>query len=202
MTQRSSWRNLTGKQLAALVYVAIALAAVGLAATETYASVQWYTTASGLELHVSNAIFHPENNTQRAPYVAILASVYNPAGYDQLFLSDSNYGVWVNSTGEAFNPPSTGSTEVGLGNSPIQHIIPGGGTLNISYDLPMIPSIVVPLHIFLNGHNRTDLVTYVGVTLYFQSTFGRFSVPYCYLLPSNVFTDCPPPIEGVKGHGG
>jgi len=193
------WQVLTTKQFIGLVYVIIALTMAGLATVETSASIDWFTAAYNLDLHIDRVTFNLGQNSVGYPYVAVFASVHNSAPFNGLMLSDANYGVYVNSTTEPFNVH--GSSEVGMSDSAFQRIIPGAGSLNMTYTFQILIDTNATLTLFLNKHT-TDLVKFVGVTLYFWSSFGRYSIPYCYQLPENILTICPPPRAAERGGAG
>jgi len=169
--------RLSAKKLAALVYVGIALLAVGVVSAQTINSVEWFSSVGRLDLEVSQPDFHLDNGTLSYPYVVVLA----------------NFGVFVNSTTEAFYPLVTRSEEVALSYREVQNNVPARSGLNLTFAVPIIISIVSPLHDFLNNHNATSgtLITWTQVTLYFRSTYGPFNVGYCYQQPGNVSTVCP-----------
>jgi len=81
-------------------------------------------------------------------------------------------------------------------------MIPSGKSLNLTNTVHLLGDVVVPLQRFLNDHNQTDLVTYVGMTLYFSSVYGLFSNDYCYVLPRNVVAVCPAVRALVSGRFG
>jgi len=185
--------RLSAKKIAALVYVGIALLAVGVVSAQTINSVEWFSSVGRLDLKVSQPDFHLDNGTLGYPYVVVLASVHNPSSYGELYLSGANFGVFVNSTTEAFYPLVTRSEEVALSYREVQNNVPARSGLNLTFAVPIIISIVSPLHDFLNNHNATSgtLITWTQVTLYFRSTYGPFNVGYCYQQPGNVSTVCP-----------
>ena len=145
--------RLSAKKLAALVYVGIALLAVGVVSAQTINSVEWFSSVGRLDLQVSQPDFHLDNGTLGYPYVVVLASVHNPSSYGELYLSGANFGVFVNSTTEAFYPLVTRSEEVALSYREVQNNVPARSGLNLTFAVPIIISIVSPLHDFLNNHN-------------------------------------------------
>ena len=183
----------------------IALFAVGVVSAQTVNSVEWFNSVGRLDLQVSQPNFHLDNGTLGYPYVVVPASVQNPSSYGGLYLTGANFGVFVNSTTEAFYPLVTRSEEVALSYKEVQNNVPAGSGLNLTFAVPIITSIVTPLHDFLNNHNSTSgtLITWIQVTLYFRSTYGPFNVGYCYQQPGNVSTICPSQVAPPrKRYGG
>jgi hypothetical protein len=183
-------KYLSRRQLAGLVYVIIAIMMVGLATAESYVSFEWYASTYNLELHVSNVFFHLDGQPLGYPFVVVAALVHNPSGFDGITLAYANYSVFVNSTSQPFNVQ--GSSEVGMRDFPINQRIPQVGSLNLTKSFEILLDTKDQLSSFLNM-TQSNLIYFVGVTLYFQSTFGRYSIPFCYELPSNMFTICPSP---------
>ena len=150
-------------------------------------------------MHVSSVPIHVSGIPLGYPYVIVQATVQNPSTFNGLHLKNVNYLVFVNSTSQAFNPPATGSTQIASFSSQVEKSIPPVNNMNITYAFQINPVIVSPLQTFLETHNSTtDLVTYVSVTLYFLSSVGTYTIPFCYQLPQNVFTICPPTLTAVS----
>lgn len=192
--------GLPRKSLAGLVYIFLALSAIAMVVVETQANYQWYTYVGNLELRISSVAIHPDNSTG-FPSVAIQASVFNPASYNGLRPIQAGYAVWVNSTSETFDP-GTGSTMIAQTTSSFDKPIPATGRLDLSFNVSILSAVVTPLRSFLGRHNM-DQVTNVQITLYFQSTYGKFIIPYCYLLPGQVLVPvCPPVLEAVSHRPG
>lgn len=175
-----------------LLYLGIAIVAAGLASYQTYTSVQWFSAARSLDLQVDSVTFHLDGAPLGYPYLIVTASVYNPASFNGLYLNDVTYGIFVNSTSQAF-PSATGSTQVAYADTTIHRIIPGSKSLNLTFSLQVNPQIKDDLRRFLNAHNQTDLVTYVGADLYLHTVYATsYSNTYCYQLPEKIFSLCPP----------
>jgi len=195
MEQNPSRFLLTGKQLAALVYVGIALTAVGFATVETYGNVQWFSALDNLDIRIVNVSFHLDGHPLGYPFLAVNASVKDPTGFKNLMLLDVVYTVYVNSASENFSVQS--SPEIGQKDNTIHRAVPSEGSLNLTFAFGLLPGVAVPpqsdpLQSFLNRHEQTDLVTYVELTLYFNSAYGHFSNDYCYNMLTNAFGVCPP----------
>jgi len=194
--------NLTTKQLAGVVYVGIALLAAGLVAFEANGLIQWYSTLNNINLRVSNVQFHLDGQPLGFPYLIVAATVFGPERYNDLTLSQLGFNVFVDSTNESFAVQD--SSAVAQTVFVTQDRIPLGDSLNITTAVGLISDVITPLHDYLDRHNQTNLVTFVGVTLYFRSVYGSLSIPYCYQLPGNILTQCPPPRgpNGISvGHG-
>src|SRR3989454_12252752 len=84
----------------------------------------------------------------------------------------------------------------------ISRLITGGSTLNLTSAFQIHPDAVDPLRVFLGNHT-SDLVYYVGLTVYLESVYGTFSIPYCYQFPGNTIAACPssraPSAGGLRG---
>ena len=83
----------------------------------------------------------------------------------------------------------------------ISRLITGGSTLNLTSAFQIHPDAVDPLRVFLGNH--TNLVYYVGLTVYLDSVYGTFSIPCCYQFPGNTIAACPssraPSGGGLRG---
>ncbi len=194
--------SLSGKQLAGLVYVAIALVVVGQAALQTQSNVQWFSSTANLTVYIENVTFHLDTTALGYAFVTVRASVDNPGDFNGLRVTDANYAVFVNSTSQSFSVQ--GSTIIGMSDFTIQKTVPSRRSLNITVPLPLLSDVVSPLKTFISTH-QADLVTFVGVTLFLDSSYGRLSIPYCYEIPGPVFAVCPParpPPRGGFGGGG
>ena len=178
----------SAKQLAGLIYVGIAFLAAGFATLETNGNVQWFSAVNNLDLYIGGVAFRLDGQGLGYPYIIVEASLRNPLNYNGLSLSGVNYAVFVNSTSETF--AVMGSSEIANSVRGFQLQIPAGGSLNITITLSVLSDTVDPLRIFLNKH-QTDLTTLIGTTLYFDSVYGTFSVPYCYQFPGNTIVFCP-----------
>src|SRR2546428_13429366 len=96
------WQVLTTKQFIGLVYVIIALTMAGLATVETSASIDWFTAAYNLHLHIERVIFHLGQNSVGYPYGPVFASVPNSESLNGLFPSDANLAAPVNARAQHF----------------------------------------------------------------------------------------------------
>lgn len=188
----------SAKQLAGLVYVALAVFATGLAVFETNGSIQWYGALDNLDMHVSSVAFHLDGQPLGHPYLIVAATVNNPGTYGGLRLTQIGYNVFVDSSNESFIVQD--SSAVAQTVIPYQGMIPAQGSLNVTNGLTPITDVVSQLQPFLDRHNQTDLIEYVGLNLYFHSVYGNLSVPFCYRLPENRLTICPAP-RGPSGMG-
>src|SRR5881296_1033258 len=193
---------LSWKELVALVYVGIAVGMIGIASAQTNNNVVWFSSVGNLDLQVQKLTIQTDNGTLGYPHVIIAASIYNPSQYGGLFITDANYEVFVNSTSVAFTSPLH-SEEVAIQDRQILANAPARASLNITFVFALVAAAVPALRDFLSVHNSTsDLVTYVGVTIYLKSSYGRFSLPYCYLQPGNILTSCPPTAMPMPNHFG
>ncbi|OLE88789.1 MAG: hypothetical protein AUF79_12885 [Crenarchaeota archaeon 13_1_20CM_2_51_8] len=191
---------LTAKQLVGLVYVAIAVLAAGLAAVQTNGNVQWFYTAQSLDPYIGGVTFRLDGQPLGYPFAIVVASLRNPSTYNGLSISGANFAVFVSSATGDLNV--SGSSEIVNNPRGISRLITGGSTLNLTSAFQIHPDAVDPLRVFLGNHT-SDLVYYVGLTVYLESVYGTFSIPYCYQFPGNTIAACPssraPSGGGLRG---
>src|SRR6058998_2628064 len=127
---------LTWKRFVGVVYVGIALLAAGLATAEANGLVQWYSAVYNLGLHVSDIGFHLDGKPLGYPYLIVSASIYNPAGYNGLRVSQLGYNIFVDSLNESFAVQSSSAVVQRV--LVKQDTIPPRGSLNITTALGLI----------------------------------------------------------------
>ena|SRR2546426_6054243 len=177
--------SLSKKGLIGLVYVAIAIVAVGASTVMANGNVQWFTSSSQLTVDIQRVELMI--NTE-SPVAQVYASVHNPTGFGGLRLSDVGYGIFANSTTASFS--YQGNSEVGNGGFLRSELIPPLGTLNITFSVPIYPEVLLSLQDFVSTH-QADFTTIVGVTINLNSSFGSVLILYCYQMPGQSFTICP-----------
>lgn len=182
--------------------MAIAIIAVAIAATETYANVQWFAGVNDLDLRVGSLTFRFDVLPTSDSFVTVNASLSNPSGTSNLVLRAATYVVFV----DPANFSAQGSSEVGVHTRDFNVSsgrVPTQGILDLSYTFILFPDLTSSpqsiLQSYVNSHNQTGLITYVQITLYFLSSYGRLGNNYCYALPSNTIQICPEPRSPVTG---
>ena len=182
------------KNLFGLVYVGIALSLIANATVLTQTNVQWFQAVSNLNPSIQTLSWDLGGTI---PVAVLKAYVNNPSSFG-FNIQSISYQAFVNSTTMSFSVQ--GSTEVGSTFIPGARNILPRSNLNISTTIRINSDTVAPLKDFLS-HHPNDLVTFVGVTLLIESSYITAHVPYCYQMPSQTLTICPP-VRVVGGGGG
>ena len=208
--------QLSRKQLAAIVYVAIALLAVVIVSAETYRNTLWFSAVNSLYLKTANPTFHFENQSLGYPFVRITATLQNPTRFNGIQVNYIVYQLFVDSSShnESFlirAPDVKGqlsvpeaSSEIGVYGFAVQQSVLPMKSLNITANVPLLADAVDPLKSFIQTHNQSNMATYVEARVYMNSVYGAFVNDLCYEEPSNVSTVCPGirPVPNLRTFGG
>jgi len=195
--------QLSKKQLAALVYVGVALSAIGVATFETNHNIQWFSAVDSLDVK-SSPTYHFENQSLGYPFVKVTATLTNPTQFKGIFVTFVVYNVFVDSISRNESFKVKGSSQIGsLGFAVDQAVLPMK-SLNITGNVPLLSDVVDPLKSFIQTYNQTGMVTYVQTSVYMTSVYGAFVNDFCIEYPASTSTACPGirPTPNFKSPGG
>ena len=195
-------RTFSKRGAAALVYVTVALLVVGASAQMSGSNLQWFTSTR--ELTVDIQLAELKNLDTQTPSVLVQASLGNPSGLSGIKLEDITYDVFANSTTTTF--AYIGNSEIGKTVTFADQTIPIQGTMNITRSVPVFSEVRLALQNFTNSQGANFRII-AGITLSLSSPFGPFDIPYCYEMPGQTLTLCPPtrtyvPPSTAAGGGG
>ncbi len=180
------------KTLVAVAYLGITVALGVQTVSLTWGHVQLFDALRQLQYRFDNVELRLEGEAT----AVVVASAYNPTGYDGMRVWSVLYVVFVNATDANFSMkggPDAG--EFGVREASYEaepRTFPARGIFNLAFTLLPHPEIVEPMRSFVTAHPG-QLRIFVGITLTLLSSFGFIDVPSCYeFSPAQPdFTLCP-----------